>query len=282
MKQTYCAWKDEEVKKLFNFVEQEKLKNKSLCDIFKNYALISSRKPHSVRNYYYAELKFLEQNNDKATRLNIDLAKHTKCEQKAFSDSETKQVLINLLKLTQKGYSVRKACFELSGGNITNMVRYQNKYRTVLVKQPELLQECKQELNIESTAQKNNVIKMKAKSSHLADGEINSLFLGLVKLVKKQAYEEASCALKNENIKASESLRKTLVELANKENELKKLRESFSVLEQKNEELDKKLACLISQKAESLKSQFNKTQKMKKLMEYNSKINENKVNAKIN
>ena len=78
MKTIYCSWKDEEIKKLFGFVEDGKQKHLSLLSIFKNYAEMTKRKPNSVRNYYYLELGQLQNDKNKCQRLGINLKNHEK------------------------------------------------------------------------------------------------------------------------------------------------------------------------------------------------------------
>ena len=71
MKQ-YCLWKDNEVKKLFGFIENYTKDGKSLSLAFKDYAVKNKRKPNSVRNYYYLELNHLLENKARANSLRTD------------------------------------------------------------------------------------------------------------------------------------------------------------------------------------------------------------------
>ena len=63
-----------------------------------------------------------------------------------FSEKETDEMLKAILTQKSKGVSVRKAVLNLADGDDKLMLRYQNKYRNVLAKQPErierLMREC--------------------------------------------------------------------------------------------------------------------------------------------
>lgn len=274
MKQ-YSRWQDCEVKKLFEFVENGKASGKKLSFLFTQYANQNNRKPNSVRNYYYAELLFLEENPNICKQLGINLAMHTKCEQKAFDESETKQIVREIIRLKSLGYSVRKACLKLSDGNLSQMVRMQNKYRTVLAKQPQVMEECKNELRqkgfLIEEQQKDNVIKMPVRQTKLSDNDINSLFLGLVKLVKKQAIEDANIKLKNETEFANNALRKSLVEIQTKDMELKKLRENFKLVCKQKQKLEQEIISIRGENAKNLQNKLKNTKKMQKLHKF-SKI----------
>ena len=62
---SYSQWTDEEVIKLFRFIEDGKKQNHNLSGMFSLYAKLTNRKPNSVRNYYYAELNELENNKER-------------------------------------------------------------------------------------------------------------------------------------------------------------------------------------------------------------------------
>ena len=256
----YSKWKDDKVIELFRFIEKGKSQNICLTKLFSEYAQKSGRMPNSVRNYYYNELENLINNPKRAKKLNIDVSLHQKNDSKEFSSQETKNLVLEILKKTAKGMSVRKACLSLASGDINLMVRYQNKFRSVVIKDKQLYDECVGELSSQgmnvSIKQKsnlpNNVVKFKQRQQFLTDSDINSLFLGLVKLVKKQAGEEVSKGLKIQNEKANTMLRKTLVELTEKENEIKNLRKNFKVLCDSNQKLKEELKVIRGKNAELL------------------------------
>ena len=263
----YSRWKDEEVKKLFDFIEDGRKNNVPLIKLFSQYAHLTGRKPNSVRNYYYIELEALQEDESRTKKLGIDLSIHKKNDQKEFSDDETRELVMKILQMTSKGISVRKACLTLANGDITQMVRFQNKFRTVVVKQKELFDECLSKLQTKDTKyvskRPDNVIAFRNNKTSLTDSDINSLFLGLVKLVKKQATEQATKNQEIEITRANNMLRKTLVSLRQKEDEIKSLQKNFKLLSKENEKLSEEIKLLRGKNAELLSSQ-TKMQGLKK------------------
>lgn len=137
------GYTEDEAKSLVQFVREERGAGKTLSLIFENYARKTGRAKGSVRNYYYA---LLRSNGDERVRklLNGTGLKAEKILQ--FSEKETDEMLKAILTQKSKGVSVRKAVLNLADGDDKLMLRYQNKYRNVLAKQPErierLMREC--------------------------------------------------------------------------------------------------------------------------------------------
>lgn len=246
MKTIYCSWKDEEIKKLFGFVEEGKQKHLSLLSIFKNYAEMTKRKPNSVRNYYYLELGQLQNDKSKCQRLGINLKNHEKIKQTPFDEKEEKEVVKNILMLCAQGSSVRKACLKLAGDNLGKMIRFQNKYRNVLKGNQVLLSQCIQELKDEGievnikqkfTPRPNNILVMPKQKGSLSDKDIEALFMGLVRLVKRVANEQAEVQNRIEMKRTNDNLAKAYVELSSKESEIKSLSTSLEKLKTENKNL---------------------------------------------
>lgn len=253
-------WKEFEIKKLFTLVEDYKKQNLSLSKCFSTYANLTNRKPNSVRNYYYQELSFLENNPDQCKKLKIDITKHLKVVGKSFTKEETNELIKNILNLTNKGYSVRKACLELANNDVNEMVRLQNKYRSVISKDSEILNNCLSNLKEKGVFKKqpSNITVLPVRKNKLNDNDIQSLFLGLVNIVKKSAEENANTTLKNQLQEANNNLRKTLVELTKKEIEILNLRKEFKMLSTKNDTLTKQLSYLKIKTAQLSKSKMEK------------------------
>ncbi len=246
MKTIYCSWKDEEIKKLFGFVEEGKQKHLSLLSIFKSYAEMTKRKPNSVRNYYYLELGQLQNDKSKCQRLGIDLKNHEKIKQTPFDEKEEKEVVKSILRLCAKGMSVRKACLKLAGDDLGKMIRFQNKYRNVLKGNQVLLSRCIQELKDEGievnikqkvTPRPNNILVMPKQKGALSDKDIEALFMGLVRLVKRVANEQAEVQNRIEMKRTNDNLAKAYVELSSKESEIKSLSTSLEKLKTENKNL---------------------------------------------
>ena len=232
-------WENDEVRALFNEVEKAKSEGRSIKSAFSAHAQKYSRRPNSVRNYYYHEVDDLMKNKSRLKELGIDISKHSKQEVKFFSEKEGEKIVEAVEKLVKEGNSVRQACLKLSGGNVALMLRYQNKYRN---------EQLKKETN--SMAKPINILDYKNKQRALTELDINSLFMGLVKLVKKMAFEEATSTLFKERDSMSFLLKKTLSELERKEKEVEVLKENCKTLQIENERLSERISSLRFEKAE--------------------------------
>lgn len=250
-------WKNQEVKELFLEVENVKANNKPLKDAFINHAKKYNRKPNSVRNYYYHEIDNLSKDSKRLEKLKIDLSKHEKSLIIYFSKEEENDLMKKIDDMVSGGMSVRKACYTLSKGDVGQMLRYQNKYRNFLSKT--------------NSANENNldgekIIKFTKKRTTLTDNEIQSLFMGLVRLVKRNAIEEISDKVKVDFENANQELRKAIIELHNKEKEYKDLKNEFLKIKEENAKLISNMIKLKCDKATKLREKLEK-QKLNKIVD---------------
>lgn len=213
-------WQDEEVKTLFKFVEIKKSEGMPLVQIFRNYAFFTKRQPNSVRNYYYKEIKMLEADKTRTKRLKIDLSKHEAKTICTFDELDAKSIVDKIQELIGQGYSVRGACLKIANGDVSLMVRYQNKYRS----------EMKNKKGLDNMG---NIIKMPANPNVMSDEDINALFLGLIKLVKKQEMEKAKYYYQVELGVANEKLKEAMKEIVLKKAQIEKMRSEINVLKNK-------------------------------------------------
>lgn len=234
-------WSDNEVKNLFAEVEKCKNSEKSNKVAFENHAQKYGRKTNSVRNYYYAEVDNLEEDSARLKKLEIDLSKHKKASYHHFDMVEEKDLLKRVQEYIEKGMSVRAACEKISCGNLTLMTRFQNKYQNLKKK----------------NLKKDNVIVFSAKQKILSEGDINSLFMGLVKLIKKTAVEEIEQKSKLERQSSDFLLKKAFIDLNQKDKKLMELSNEFEILKAENQKLNKRLSdYLKKQKSEDKKQQL--------------------------
>lgn len=138
------GYTEEEAKRLVRFVEEGRSKGKTLTALFAEYGVKNGRAKGSVRNYYYALMKN-ERGDDRIVKL-LDGTSLSVGKIRAFTEEETDEALRSILKERAKGLSVRRAIFNLSGGDDKLMLRLQNKYRNTLKKSPERLRELQKEL----------------------------------------------------------------------------------------------------------------------------------------
>lgn len=137
------GYTEDEARAFVQYIYAGKRAGKTLSALFEGYAKKSGRAKGSVRNYYYALLRSSGSAKVRKLLRGTDL----KAEPiRAFTEEETDRVLRAILTEKSKGISVRRAVLNLAGGDDKLMLRYQNKYRNVLTKQPErikkLMREC--------------------------------------------------------------------------------------------------------------------------------------------
>lgn len=92
----------------------------------------------------------------------------------------------------------------------------------------------------------NNIVKFKQK--FLTDNDINSLFLGLVKLIKKNAQETVEERARQEKQNSATLLKEAYLELSKKEKELFSVKENLKSLKLENERLNLRLKKMMLSK----------------------------------
>lgn len=131
------GWQQEEIDLLFSAVNRAAENGSPLRDVFAEVGTALSRKPNSIRNFYYARVR--EQPGLAARQTPF----------RAFTDEEVHELLRYVLMGRGEGRSVRACVTQLADGDRAGMLRYQNKYRSILKNRPELLMEVAQELRAE-------------------------------------------------------------------------------------------------------------------------------------
>lgn len=246
----FSNWNEREVKDLFDEVEICKQSKYALKMAFDSHAKKYNRKPNSVRNYYYHEVDNLLQDEKRCQKLGVDINKHIKNHFDNFDKEEEEKLFEQIEKLTKQGISVRSACLKLSGGDLTEMTRLQNKY-----------QNMKKKLGVVD-----NVIPFKQRQKILTESDINSLFMGLVRLIKKTAVEDFMEKSKLEKESSSYLLKKAFVDLNKKDKQIAELREGLQGLKEENAKLISRINALGESKQESLKQHLLK-KKLKQTLE---------------
>lgn len=122
MKRTHTGWSAEEDNLLLDAVEQARRAHTPLQAAFESVADATARRPNSVRNRYYSELRVRENAEPLFT---------------PFTDSESDALIRAVLLARAEGQSVRACTMALAGGDTRRMLRYQNKYRAMLKNCPD-------------------------------------------------------------------------------------------------------------------------------------------------
>ena len=130
-----AGWQDQEISQLKKAVQLAGGKGEPLRSVFDNIGQELGRKPNSVRNFYYASLK-REEAGDVPTAAPFE----------TFSQDEVRSLIREVLMARAKGVSVRACVQTLARGDRKLMLRYQNKYRSVLKSKPYLIREIMEEI----------------------------------------------------------------------------------------------------------------------------------------
>lgn len=134
MQLSRAGWSETERARLFTEVTKAAQTGAPLRDVFEKTGEALGRKPNSVRNYYYMQLRPHYTDAPRAAPF------------ETFTEQETDTLLRAVLTGKAQGQSVRAAVMALADGDRTKMLRYQNKYRAILRKHPERLRALCQEL----------------------------------------------------------------------------------------------------------------------------------------
>ena len=162
------GYTEDEAKYLVEFISEGRKSG-----LFSSYAQKTGRAKGSVRNYYYALLR--STGDDRVKK--ILRGKNLRAEKIVpFTEAETDGILREILKQKSKGVSVRRAVLNLAKGDDRLMLRYQNKYRNVVNKEPERLERLLKECGFGSTDEAQKRI----------EEEINGLYDKLAASLKEE------------------------------------------------------------------------------------------------
>ncbi len=195
------GYTEEEAKSLVDYITRGRESGQTLSKLFSGYAEKTGRAKGSVRNYYYA---LLRSTGDKRVK-NMLRGTGLKAEKIVqFSEEETDRILKEILTQKQRGISVRRAVLNLAAGDDKLMLRYQNKYRNVLNKQPERIQRLMRECGIISSSPDEGQKRLEAEINGLYDRLALALKdenKRLTALIKKLTDENALLKLQLRNLK---------------------------------------------------------------------------------
>ncbi len=203
------GYTEEEAKNLVEFIKEGKNKGKTLTYLFESYGMQRGRAKGSVRNYYYALMKN-EKRDERIVKL-LDGSSLSVEKIREFTEEETDAALKSILAEKSKGLSVRRAIFNLSGGDDKLMLRLQNKYRNMLKKDPNRIAAIAAEMglqeeavNVGRRAQKQDEKPRLPDRDFLRrrlENEINALYDRLAKTLKaeNERLREENKSLREEN-----------------------------------------------------------------------------------
>lgn len=133
------GWSEQEDNLLWETASEAQKNATPLKQVFDEIARKTGRRPNSIRNYYYAQAQKREG------------AVHTQ-RFVPFEEDEVHVLLDRVLRARAEGRSVRSCLTEMAQGDHRLMLRYQNKYRSILKSRPELVRETVEALEKEGVA----------------------------------------------------------------------------------------------------------------------------------
>ena len=142
MEQTikHAGWSESESSLLWETADEAQQQGLPLKAVFEQIARQTGRRPNSIRNYYYAQVRQHGDGQARAARF------------VPFTQQEVDWLLEQVLIARAAGQSVRACLQKLSGGDHSLMLRYQNKYRAVIKGRPDYVQAMVERLNAEGVA----------------------------------------------------------------------------------------------------------------------------------
>ena len=131
------GWQQQEIDLLFEQVRQAAQDGRPLRDVFATVGGELNRRPNSIRNFYYARVREEPQLSQRRPPF------------RSFTAEEVRDLIRQVLIGRGEGQSVRAIVTRMAQGDRAGMLRYQNKYRSILKNHPEMLMEAAQELRAE-------------------------------------------------------------------------------------------------------------------------------------
>ncbi len=150
------GWSDEETQMLMGEAKMASEKGMPLKRAFDAISELTGRKPNSIRNYYYLRVR------EEEHRVGAFIP---------FSPEQVDALMRRMLTDRAQGKSVRSIANEMAEGDKKEMLRYQNKYRSVLANDEPLVRRVMAQLDEEAIAYVNPyevVGRRKAKKRDIA------------------------------------------------------------------------------------------------------------------
>lgn len=129
------GWSERENQLLWETADEAQQQGLPLKAVFEQIAQATGRRPNSIRNYYYAQVRNREDGHPHAARF------------VPFTQEEVDWLMEQVLTARAAGQSVRSCLQKLSGGDHSLMLRYQNKYRAVIKSRPDYVHALVEKLN---------------------------------------------------------------------------------------------------------------------------------------
>ena len=136
----HSGWSEQENQMLWETADEAQQQGLPLKAVFEQIAEQTGRRPNSIRNYYYAQVRQREDAERHPARF------------VPFTQEEVDWLMEQVLIARAAGQSVRSCLQKLSQGDHSLMLRYQNKYRSVIKSRPDYVRQMVESLNARGIA----------------------------------------------------------------------------------------------------------------------------------
>ncbi len=170
------GWNEYENNLLWETADEAQQQGLPLKAVFERIAEKTGRRPNSIRNYYYAQVQKREGGQERTARF------------VPFTQEEVEWLLEQVLTARAQGQSVRSCLQKLSGGDHSLMLRYQNKYRSIIKSRPDFVRTMVDRLN------GRGILCEPPQVNHRARPDMGSACQGLVDEAKRMGDAELARA----------------------------------------------------------------------------------------
>ena len=255
------GWDVCEARSLIDYILNNK--NHPFSQNFFLWSQKNGRGAFSVRNYFYKLISLLKSDEKFKDKLNLSQEDFEVLTCSPHFNVEEEIILIKNILCLSYEMSVRSACLKFSNGSKNLMLRNQNKFRKLLKTKKELVEKIMEDLKTQNINFKNpyeEKVVVISKTKSISKEDVNSLFLGLLKLVRDELKEEVRQDVNLEKKELINKIRLQQVKERSLQEENKKLK---SVICDAQKEIEKINLC-DDKKIEKLKN-FIKSIKEQKI-----------------
>ena len=135
------GWQKQEIDALQKSIGEAAQTGESLRSVFDRMSRELGRKPNSIRNFYYAQVRS-QADPDGGRALPFE----------TFTQDEVEQLIERVITARAQGMSVRACVRKMAEGDKALMLRYQNKYRSTIRTRPELVRRVMERLSSDGVA----------------------------------------------------------------------------------------------------------------------------------
>lgn len=175
--QKIYGYKNQDVIGLAKFLQENK--NQNLTAVFTAYSIKTGKAQGTVRNMYYALVKYSAIDKE-FTEKYLGGTPLSASKIVEFDEGEEEKLAYQILTYKKQGYSVRSAISKLTAGDEKLALRYQNKYRNLIKKKPEMIEKISKKVGVEcalggktTTVSESQYLKLKQE----IDGLVNRISL---------------------------------------------------------------------------------------------------------